>query len=339
MPQSAAKKSIRLHTSPSIVGWNGIYLEVPSEWNLSAASGDMAQGHIRIDGPGEMHVRVRWNRVKKKPGPEGVQRILNRYLKGLEKGSRRRKLKFESNQDVRLTIQSEGAKRKPLFFSWQGRDIQSGSTGQSKAKAAESQAVGLIWYCAACGRITIAQVDGPIRRSLTQVASQILGTLDDHAVEGCHTWAVYGLAAEIPADFVLSGHKLLSGYIQLRFTKGQSSIQLDRWAMADVALKNVPLQRWVNSHFAKVLRGFNWSKEDADIRGHKGLALTGTIRGIRDRIRAVAMSAVRLRPANRLTQYSWQCEETNRICSVQVIHSKEEAGLAEEIAASYVCHT
>nr|MDQ2731686.1 hypothetical protein [Armatimonadota bacterium] len=237
--------------------------------------------------------------------------------------------------DIRLPVGSDGAKRKPLFFSWQARDKESGS----KSKAPESQAAGLIWHCEACGRITIAQVDGPMRRNLTQIASQVLGSLDDHAVEGCHTWAVYGLAAEIPADFILSGHKLLSGYIQLRFTKGQSSIQLDRWALADVVLKNVPLEKWVGGHYSKLLRGFDWTKGDAQIRGHEGLTLTGTVRSIRERIRAVAMSAVRLRPANRLTQYAWQCEETNRICSVQVVHSKEESGLADEITASYVCHT
>ncbi|MCA1596445.1 MAG: hypothetical protein LC772_08490 [Chloroflexi bacterium] len=305
---------------PSIVGWNGIYLEVPRDWELKQVAGDMAQGHLRIDGPEGHHIRVKWRKQKKSVD---VRKVLDRYLETVKKGSRKSGSVFESNADLKLKIFNEGAKRKPVFFSWRSTE----------------QAIGLIWHCGICDRITIAQIDGPLKKNLTLLANQVLGSLDDHDSDGVNTWGLYGLAAEIPADFYLLRNKLLSGYIHLEFGRRASTIDLDRWGLAEVVLRKDSLEQWVRKQYGKTLRGYRISIEDAEIRGHRGLAVSGELSSIRERVKAAAMQAARLNPVTSLTQFVWQCEETNRICSVLVQHARVEDDLAREIAASYVCHS
>ena len=321
MVRQAIKVRTRGGVAPSVIGWHGIYLEVPAEWNLAAVSGDMPQGNLRADGPEDIHVRVRWQRSKKTPD---LEKVLDRYLRSLEKASKRRKIGFEVERDFRLPLRREDAKRKTTYFSWKG----------------DAKAIGQIWYCRACGRVTIAQVDGPLKRNLTLIASQVLSTLDDHAVDGVHTWAAYGLSAEIPADFGLAGQpKLLSGYIQLRFERGRTNVTLDRFAMAEIVLKSRTIEEWVVQQYAKVHRPYKLLSEAVEIRGHSGVVVTGSVRDFRDRVKASMGRMFRLKSATEFTQFAWHCPDTNRILSVVALHSKEEAGLAEEIAASFVCHT
>ena len=305
---------------PSAIGWHGIYLEPPSGWDLAQVSGDMVQGQIRVDGPTNQHIRVRWKREKRKPN---IDRILDRYLKDLEKASRKKKTAFERSVDLNLPVHTEKGKRKPVFFSWRSKE----------------QAIGLIWWCEICKRITIAQVDGPLERNLTPVAIQILGTLDDHAVDGVHTWAAYGLSVEIPDDFTLMSSKLLSGYIDIRFTRRRSSIVVDRWGLADVALRSQNLKDWILAHYQRTLEKYRYEVRESIVRGHPGIEITGAVKGIRERMRAAALGQIRLEAASQLTQYAWQCPDTNRICTVVVLHTASEPGLAEEVAASFACHT
>ncbi|HET6381832.1 MAG TPA: hypothetical protein VFJ58_00440 [Armatimonadota bacterium] len=317
MAQLANKVEPRRFRSPSLIGWNGIYLEVPPEWNLALVAGGMEQGHLRVDGPNDVHVRVKWKRVK---GKADLKRNLDRYLKLVRRKS---KAGFEINHDIRLPVQRDRADRKPIFFSWKG----------------EAQAVGMIWHCPSCGRVTIAQVDGPGKRNLTLLASQVLGTLEDHALDGYHTWGVYGLAADIPADFALTQNRLLSGYIQLHFSRGRSDMLLDRWGLADVALRKVSLEEWVKSRYTKLWKNYRCEINEAEVRGHPGLVVNGDLRSIRERVTAVLLRLVKIGAPTHLTQYVWTCELTNRICSVLVHHSRDEEGLAEEVTGSYVCHT
>jgi hypothetical protein len=320
MARPVTEVPYRAGRAPSAIGWHGVYLETPSAWDLAAISGDMTRGHVRIDGPGDMHAWVKWQKVR---GTPDVERILERYLKTVVKSSRSRKSPCEINRDVRLPVHGLGTDRKAVFFGWKS----------------DRQAIGLLWHCNKCGRVTVAQLDGPLGKGLDVIGRQILGSLDDHAVDGCHTWALYGLSAEVPADFTLSSHKLLSGYLELQFTRGASRITLDRWGLADVVLKKQSLENWAGARYRNMLKAYDYEIQPAEVRGHPGVAIAGSLRGLREKLRAGVMKLVRLSPATELTQYVWHCEATNRICAVTVFHDEKEFRLGDDVAASFACHT
>ncbi|MGB9596817.1 MAG: hypothetical protein ACPL7B_11095, partial [Candidatus Poribacteria bacterium] len=64
-------------------GWQGITMEIPSNWELSALSGDYDNGYIRMDDENSPRMELKWSKLREKK-PD-LQKILDEYFKGMRK--------------------------------------------------------------------------------------------------------------------------------------------------------------------------------------------------------------------------------------------------------------
>lgn len=333
----------------TVVGWQGIRFQLPPEWNVSAFSMERDNGSLRVDAPGDssLSVQIRWmnaakpqqegpptlyyylaprfRKLLRRPEPAVPQTDLKanieRILKDTAKQAKKTKANFESNIRAEKVEGAEG-ERNAINFSWSG-------VGRGQGK---------IWQCHTCNRIVIAQVIGLAKdqAAVSAVASQLFGTLEDHATDGFDLWALYDLQIGIPEDFRLEEQKLLSGYLHLSFARGGEKIIVDRWGLANVTRKRFSLADWFsNNAFVRLKR---MKKDEETIYDHEAVHYVGTL-SLFDRIRLLkdTKTAWRRFP----TRYEgslWDCTDSNKLFAVQVLHSKQTEGLWDEVTDRCVCH-
>ena len=292
------------------VGWQGVVAQVPVDWSLSAVNGSENSGYFRADDTSSLMLEVKWQKVGKQVD---LQRKLNDYLNDLQRRARKKRAGFEHK------IKSKDAGT--LTFSW-----RSDRKGQGK-----------LWHCAECSRVLIAQVSGSASDDISGLASVILPTVEDHSDDGWRTWAMYDLIAEVPSGYSLDKHQLMAGYIRLAFRKKSSRLIIERWGLANVALKNQSLRDWFGDRADHDLRQYRSSIEDVDFDGEKGIQVSGRRTGIRPALKSANELLGLSMPALRLDGYVWICEESNKVFSIQSMHSRGEDVL-DQVLERIECH-
>ena len=71
-------------------GWQGLYLRIPSDWNLGRVTGDRKSGYARLDDAEIVRAELEWRETKsssRRPSP--ISQIVDRYVDGLEKKARK----------------------------------------------------------------------------------------------------------------------------------------------------------------------------------------------------------------------------------------------------------
>ena len=294
----------------TLVGWQGIAAEVPADWSLAAIGGDEKSGYFRVDSTRSMALEAKWSSASSQADLRGM---LERYLSDLKRKSRKRRIDF----DYRIKSKEHGA----LSFTWQ----------------ADRRAVGRLWRCDECSRVVIAQVSGAPSDNVAEAASLILPSFEDHSDEGWRTWAAYDLIAEVPPGYRLEKHQLMAGYIQLVFRKRSNRLVIERWGLADVALKKTTLADWYAERVRNDFRYYRYTVAAVDAEDEPALRITGKRRGVRQLVRSLGETVIRRRPAVFLDSYVWLCKESNKIYSVQSVHSKPEQ-ILDEVVERVECH-
>jgi hypothetical protein len=292
------------------VGWQGVIAEVPVDWCLSAVSGDEKSGYFRADSAGSMILEVRWSKAGRQVDLYGK---LDTYLSGLRRKARKQKADFE----YKIKSKDAGV----LTFTWRS----------------DRKAQGRLWLCEECNRIVIAQVSGQPSDDVSSITSFVLPSIEDHSEDGWRTWALYDLIAESPPGYALEKHRLMSGYIQLLFRKRNNLFIIERWGMANVALKNNSLREWFEGRAKRDLGDYRYSIEDVEFEGEVGIQLTGRRKGLRQALKSVRELLGLRRPALYLGGYVWFCEESNKIYSVQSMHARNE-NVLDEVLERVECH-
>lgn len=292
------------------IGWQGIIAEVPQDWSLAAVSGDEKRGYFRVDSTGSLMLEAKWSTAGKNVD---LQSRLRTYLDDLRRRSRKRRAKFES----KIKPRDAGG----FNFSWR----------------ADRKAHGRLWFCEKCDRVVIAQLSGSLNEDVAEVASGILPTFEDHVEDGWRPWAVYDLIAEVPPGYALEKHKLMSGYIQLIFRKKSNRLIIERWGLANVALKKSSLQDWYLERAGHDLMPFRYAIEEMDFEGEHGIKVTGRRTGVVEYVKAVRDLLAARKPAMHLDSYAWVCEETNKVFSIQSQHVRDEK-ILDEVLERVECH-
>jgi len=292
------------------VGWQGLVAEVPTDWSLAAASGDDKSGYFRADSTGTLALEVKWSRAGKQTD---LYSKLDGYLNDLRRRARKRKLQFEH----KIKPKDAGT----LTFSWRS----------------DRKAQGRLWLCDECGRVVIAQVSGAPSDDVASVASFVLPSIEDHSDDGWRTWAMYDLVAEVPPGYVLEKHQLMAGYIQLLFHRGSSRLLIERWGLANVALKNTSLREWFAERVSHDLRRYRYSVHDVEFEHEAGIQVTGRRSGLRQALKSAFELASFRRPALYVDGYVWVCDESNKIFSVHTMHSRKE-NVLDDVLERVECH-
>lgn len=292
------------------VGWQGVVAEVPADWSLSAVSGDEKNGYFRADSTGTLMLEAKWSKVGKQAD---LHSKLEGYLNDLRRRARKRRVDFAHK------IKSKDAGL--LAFSWQS----------------DRKAQGRLWLCDECGRVIIAQVSGGQSDDVSNVASYVLPSIEDHSEDGWRTWAMYDLIAEVPPGYTLEKHRLMSGYIQLVFRRKSNRLVIERWGLANVALKNSSLREWFAERAVSDLRSYQYSIQDVEFGDERGIQVMGRRAGFYLAFKAAREIVGLQKPAAYLDGYIWVCEDTNKIFSVQLMHSRHE-NVLDEVLERVECH-
>ncbi len=304
------------------LGWSGITLKTPADWELSGLSGDDKSGYLRLDDAEMPRLELKWSESKKKK-PD-LQRVLDEYFKLVRKNYKRKEAHLHIQRNVNL-IKDEGffEGREVVFFSWKG----------------EYRAGGVIFHCHTCRRITIVQVMGHLKENLRAKTTRILGSIQDHPTGQTTPWSAYQLNAEIPRRYRLDKHQLLSGYLLFSFVDGSRKVSIERYGVADVVLKEHDLESWFRAKYAKAIRGYGFSIETSRDNVDERLTLIGGQTRIIDHIPMAPVLIIdKVMRRKTFAVYLWRCHRSNRIYVVQAIAKRDAAKTAEEIAASIRCH-
>ncbi len=310
-------------TETSLIGWQGLTLTVPSDWNIGVIGGDRQSGYLRIDGVTMPRVEIKWQLA----GKSGVnlERTLEKFLKGFTKEVSKRKMPVEIRRHVKVISKRQKQKTDILGFAWK----------------ADHQGCGVLWHCPDCDRIVIAQVLGTLEEDVQHLASKVLSSLEDHGKQQWDTWSVYGLEFQMPEAFLLEKHKLLTGQLELEFTRKKTQrIIVSRWAMADTLLKEGTFEEWM-TYSLRQRHGKEYRftlQESTTIKGHSALIYEGRIKPIIQRVKDASTRFVLRRKRPILRVQAWHCEPSNKIFATHFFLPHHQERLVEEVTESVECH-
>lgn len=315
-------RSSPLITETALIGWQGLTLTVPSDWNIGVIGGDRQAGYLRIDGVTMPRVEIKWQQA----GRAGVnlERTLEKFLKGFTKEMSKRKTPVEVRRHVKVISKRRKHKTDILGFAWK----------------ADHQGCGVLWHCPECDRIVIAQVLGTLEEDVPRLASKVLSSLEDHGTQEWDTWSVYGLEFQMPQVFLLEKHKLLTGQLELEFTgKKTQRIIVARWAMADTLLKEGAFEEWMD-YSLRQRHGKEYRftlKESTTFRGHPALVFEGRIKPITQRIKDASARFILRRPSPLRRVLAWHCAPSNKIFATHFFLPSSQERLVAEVTESVEC--
>jgi hypothetical protein len=304
-------------------GWQGITMELPANWEFGGLSGDYDNGYVRMDDENMPRMELKWSKSKEKK-PD-LHKILDAYFKSMKKrlGAGASGLKIK--RDINL-IKDEDffENREVLFYNWKS----------------DVRANGAIWFCKECKRIIVVQIMGYLKESILSLTLQILHSIRDHPAGHTNFWSAYQLTAEVPRRYHLEKRKLMSGYLSFSFVDGSRVLNIERYGLADVTLRNTTLQSWFRGYYAKVLRkyGFSFtevSNEDGDHR----LEMSGQEKRLIDHVPISPIFAIdKILRRKHIAASFWHCNKSNRIYVVMAISKRGTRELATQVASSIQCH-
>lgn len=306
-------------------GWQGITMEIPSTWELSALSGDYDNGYIRMDDESVPRMELKWSKSREKK--LDLQKILDEYFKGMRKrlGTSADGLKIKRN--IELIKNEEFFKdRDVVFYSWK----------------TDVRANGAIWYCKECRRIVVIQIMGYLKESILNDTIRIIESVHDHPDGQVNLWSAYQLSVDIPRRYQLDKRKLMSGYLMFSFIDGSRVLSVERFGLADVILRDADLQSWFRSYYAKNLRGYGFSFEEDQLLNNEydqKLKLSGQERRFIDKIPFSPLFVIdKVMRRKQVVARFWQCKESNRIFVVMAMSKKGADEMVAQVASSIKCH-
>lgn len=323
----ALSTSISTKTAPAsgtLLGWQGLAIPLPDDWNLAAFSGDWKAGYVRAEGPHDAALELKWKHEKSSPSLKG---LLKSYLKQLHKTAGRK------GGDVSLKEKPKALPSVPQgagvsqTFSWRSNSVSG---------------VGAVWHCLDCRRIVLVQVTSPNEPSANALAKTIIPKIVDHPEgDGCR-WSVYDFDFTLPKAYRLEKQSLKSGHLSLEFRHQGRTIVLERYGPANVLLKRDRLSDWataVKPVFDR-LKPFKYKKEAVEGEpGHEAVQIVGRRKSIRDLVLRVVMWLVRFPAPDALRARVWRCEPSNRIVMAMVeARPREVDALADEVIRGIQCH-
>lgn len=300
-----------------LVGWDGITLTVPDDWNIGAIGGNRDEGYLRLDSPDMSRVEIKWAQAKGFPDIAG---IVDKYLRDLQKD---KKKPAEVDRKLELYIRRKQRHKSSVeCFGWQS----------------DTQGFGAAWFCADCGKTVIVQVMGTLQEPVRKWADQIINDLTDHPEGEYVTWATYGFQVDTPTRFKLTGQQLMAGLISLTLTHDNEHLHLARWGMASVALKNKSLREWGQKELNKRVKKFTHELTEETFRGHECLGLDGKTNLPQEQLMSFVQHCLGKPFPDRIKGYLWHCQDENKIFYIEGILDRENLGLMDEIRNRLPCH-
>lgn len=305
----------------SPLGWQGFRLRIPESWNPGKITGDFKAGSLRLDDAEVIRMDIEWREAQ---GSLPISTVVDRFVEGLTKEAQRKK--------GRLAIQRR------FVFGGRGEPPAGGDDQEVVFWEADCRVHALARRCAASNRIVFARVIGKVDENLEAVAREVFAGFEDQPPEAPALWALYDLQCRVPPGYQLESSALRSGHVQLRFSHGASSLQVDRLSMAGILLKGQSLTEWFEGFFRKDLRDLDRTVDSCEVHGHAATRAVGKPRS-RWRTLLSPLPLLDVRKRTRLAGLAWHCEESNKIYAVLSFYKRDEDAISiEEVCRAVVCH-
>lgn len=323
-----ASESVSRKT-PRMVGWQGLTLNVPENWDLTGFSGTSDEGYVRIDDSEEQSVEIKWAtepaKSKTEPDPDGRREI---FFNSLRKRAKREKLALETNE-VEFYRPVQMPDRNVAPFRWTG----------------DRRGIGAVWYCRTCRRVVIAQVLGERagKGGLNGVAEAVLGSLRCHGSDdGWRTWSLYGLTTQVPSEYQLESQQLMNVYLRLSFSLARSTARLsvEQWSLANMARRGAYLDSYVAANAKGELREARYDAiEGETVHGHPTVSLDGGLKIGMPMINAMKQMGRLQRPATQFHGCAWECEPSNSLYLIESLRPPRVRDVTDEVASRTLCHS
>ncbi|MBW3623984.1 MAG: hypothetical protein KY468_11305 [Armatimonadetes bacterium] len=307
------------------LGWQGLSIPLPEDWNLAAFSGDWGSGYVRAEGPGDSALELKWKHEKSSPSLKG---LLKSYLKQLHKAAGRKKSEVSLKEKPKALPSVPQGSGVSQTFSWQSGGVYG---------------IGAVWHCLECRRIVLVQVTALSEMTANALARRIIPKIGDHPEGDLCRWSVYDFDFTVPKEFRLEKQSLRSGHLSMEFRHKGRTVVLERYGPANVLLKRDRLSDWataVKPIFDR-LKPYKYKKETVEGEpGHDAVRLSGRRKAVKDLLRRAGLWMIRMQPPDALRARVWNCEPSNRIVMVMVeARPRDVEALTDRIAAGVRCHT
>ena len=289
-------------------GWQGLELDIPSDWNLGRVDGTFDKGYARLDDAEIVRVEIEWRKLRGREMSVPMTELVDRYLAGLKKKAKK------TNTEFKVTRKAKILKKK----GWLGQFDYELFTWD-----ADFRAFNIAIRFQHSQRVILLRVLSRFDENLSEEIEKIFGSLRDNSGAEHVLWSVYGFSCLVSSCYVLSGHELKSGHIQLQFKRGRNELRIHRLSMARLLLKDSLLEYWYKAFFKKTLRDFQIDTRSVNTFGHSGLRVTGRPRS-RWRQLLRPLPFVNPRPRLFLDCRLWHREDVDKISIIEYMYRRRE---------------
>lgn len=317
-----------------MVGWQGYTVRVPDDWDLSGYSGGDAEGYFRADDGTNLALEVKWGTQVPKTTLPFLPKLSAEAL--APDMNLRRESYFKVLRDT--------AKKKKIAVTTKETDAPRGVTGGRPERTAagfrwegDKRGIGVVWYCATCRRVTIAQVTGDsgAKSGLGAAADALLGSLECHdRTPNRRMWAIYDLATVVPTDYALVTAQLMNVYLRLSFAKRTARVSVEQWGVANVARKAAYLDDWVSANAKGELSEARYRVSEGEVRGGAAVRYAGGPAWGQPMIEVVKEATRLHQPATRFGGVAWEDAAANKIYLVSARRPAREPDIVDEVAAA-----
>ncbi len=292
----------------AIFGWQGISFLHPKEWNISKLSKDYSNGEVFLDDGFMVRVELYWHTPA---SSFYLEKIISNNIDTIEKETKRKKLPFSVQRKLPPPAKKIFTKER---------------NGEFFILESNFRAFCIAWYCKACGRVLLMRVYSKKEEDIKDIVSKIYSSLEDHPDDKM-TWGLYDLVFHTPKDYKLADYSLKSGYLKLSFNKGKDSLDIERWALGNMLLKEKKLTEWFSVAYA-IYNNYLSGVKLEEKNNHTEFNFSAIQkRGIPIFTRKNILKEGKV----------WYCKETNRIF-VLLSTSVGENPILENLSKDVICH-
>ena len=287
-------------------GWHGIAFDVPDDWCPGKLEGDFTNGYVRIEDETEVRAELRWETAKRRVAP--ASKLVDNYIKQARKKTRRK--------DPSPTIDRDrGVKRLGHLdheaFTWRG------------AYNAHS----LLAVCPTTRRVVHLRVFFDDADALKPLTRRIFGSLKTGPKDGKAEWSAFGFGFVAGDSWRLETSGLRTGCLQFLFADGEDELEVTRFSLAEILLREATLEKWFRGTFHKALRKFRFETRADRFRELAALRCEGVMKW---RARPFGL----FRRKRRLRAVAWHDVELDKVFVVRLVTTTPDDPQLEAIAGS-----
>ncbi len=308
--------TVQVDYDTTAIGWHGVSVRVPADWTLGAVGGDRKSGYLRVDDERMPRLQLKWSQ-----GHINLEKKRSEYANRLTTGKRKRPTGLTVDLEARVISGRSKPKKELATFAWRGPQC----------------GMGVLWNCQVCNRALIAQVSWQQPERLHEVAQQVLGSLEDHAIGGWQLWGVDSFAFLAPEGYDLAKWKRMTRYLELTLTtKREATLRAVRWGMVALVLGGRTLMEWYQDENRR-RRDVRWQAQEMEVKGHQAVAAWGERRRFAGSVRKGLAKLLGRKPAVDFAACAWHCPDSNRIYLAETIYA-EGQDVLKGVVDSILCH-